>query len=77
MTNINIKLVSQNLILLNFDLDGQCGLCKNGLRKLIKFQAQNKNAYGSRNLQTGKNIGCLKMFPDYNANGVLTHWHVS
>ena len=61
-----------------FSLDSiGCKLCARGLAKLQKLQARNRNAYGSRNLQTGKNVGCVKMFPDYNASGILTHWHIS
>ena len=76
MTNPNIKLVSQQLTVLSFNLQGDCDLCKRGLRKLIKLQAQNPNAYGSRNLTTGKRIGKIQIVPDYNSNGILTHWHI-
>ena len=76
MTNINIKLVSPQLTQLNFDLDGDCALCKRGLQKLIKLQARNTNAYGSRNLTTGKRIGKVQIVPDYNSFGIVTHWHI-
>ena len=51
-------------------------LKERGVGKLAKLQARNQNAYGSRNLTTGKMIGKLQLVPDYNASGILTHWHI-
>ena len=76
MKNINIELVDQQLTKLHFDLDGSCNLCKRGLRKILKMQKMNINAYGSKVIETGKLVGKVELLPDYNGHGILTHWHI-
>ena len=58
-----------------FHLNSSCDLCKRGVGKLAKLQARNQNAYGSRNLTTGKMIGKLQLINQCASLSILSsHW---
>lgn len=70
-------------------IDESCKDCKNGLKYFQKLHKRNKNAYAcfilhpiSRLLKEKRDIGeqdrirGLKLIPDYNSEGYLTHFHI-
>jgi len=68
--------VNRKDMTISFDLDPSCAVCQKGLLKLQKLQAAS-NVYGTRSLKTGKIVGKVKMIPDFNSAGILTHWHIA
>jgi len=60
-----------------FPLDKHCKLCAKELEKLDKIETRRKGVYANMELTTHKRIKTKVVFtPDYNASGILTHWHI-
>jgi hypothetical protein len=70
-------------------INENCKSCKKGLSYFKKLHKRNKNAYGSfilhpvsrfirekRDLGEQDRIRGVKLIPDYNARGYLTHFHI-
>jgi len=70
-------------------IDDNCKHCKKGLSYLKKLYKKNKNAYGgyilhpvSRFIKEKRDLGeqdrikGLKLIPNYNSSGHLTHFHM-
>ena len=70
-------------------IDENCKSCKKGLAYFKKLYIRNKNAYGSfilhptskfikekRDLGIQDRIKGLRLIPDYNSEGYLTHFHI-
>jgi len=63
-------------MILKITIDETCSSCADGLAEFKKLSARNEQAYGSYNKKTGDRIDGLQLIPDYNAFGVMTHWHL-
>jgi len=74
---------------IKINIDGNCKHCKKGLNYLKKLYKRNKNAYGgfilhpiSRLIKEKRDLGekdrikGIKLIPDYNSSGYLTHFHI-
>jgi|LGOV01.1.fsa_nt_gb hypothetical protein len=64
-----------------FRIDSSCSLCKEHIEKIKEyFGSQRKDAYINeylRGSKKGKKLGSIKITPDFNSCGHLTHWHIS
>lgn len=61
---------------ISFNVDDSCSQCIKGREKIIKLQKQHKGVYGSTYLNSKRLVGKIEIVPDYNSNGILTHWHI-
>ena len=61
--------------IIKFNLDPDCDNCKKGVAKLAKIQARHIGAYGSMQAN-GKRFSAIKIIPDFNSSGILTHYHI-
>ena len=74
---------------INILIDDNCKHCKKALIYLNKLYKRNKNAYGSyilhpvsrlikekRDLGEQDKINGIKLIPNYNSAGYLTHFHI-
>ena len=61
-----------------FDIDENCIVCGQELRKIEQIRAtKRKDRYARLNLNTKKpHTAKVILKPDYNRNGRVTHWHI-
>lgn len=74
---------------IKFEVDETCKHCKKALKYLKSLYKRNKKAYGNfilhpamRFIERGRDLGDedripgVRLIPDYNASGYLTHFHI-
>ena len=74
---------------IKIQINESCKHCKEGLKYFKKLQKRNKKAYGSyilhpvsrfikekRDLGEQDKINGIKLTPNYNSSGYLTHFHI-
>lgn len=60
---------------LNFRIDPSCKFCQKGIKKIDDLNKVHDGAFMNRKAN-GRKFSPIKLMPDYNASGVLTHWHI-
>ena len=60
-----------------FTIDKHCKICAEELAKLNEIKTRREGVYANMEMATHKTIKTKVSFtPDYNASGILTHWHI-
>ena len=65
-----------------FWLDSSCSFCKKEIKKINEYfkNLNTKEVYMNvfmRGENKGKKLPSIKLTPDYNSAGILTHWHIN
>lgn len=62
---------------ISFQLDVSCENCKEGIETMRRMSVRNKDFYANRNQKTGEVLKGMNITPDFNASGIVTHYHIS
>jgi len=61
---------------ISVEIADTCDYCKEGLAYLKELRRRHPECYGTRYTDSEKYIAGLLLIPDYNAAGILCHFHL-